>query len=249
MLYRVENANLERVDEFDDANLSFEVSTFSTLYMNPVEEALHFEQAPLTQLKPGEAIRALIAMQQTNTDSSAHDLSIHQRKCIFGREMSLKYFKDDPYSITGCLKECKLEQALRICGCVPPFYRSNDLRNVTHCDIQSLKCLKDEKVWNVRQCRHCELSCDFTTFSVENLERSKKQPARVDIRMMQWPVLSFRREVRFGFVDFLVAFGSILTLFLGFSLLSAIELLLHIIQLLVSKICPRSPKEQIPSAK
>lgn len=217
--------------------------------MNPVKESLHFEQFSMIKTKLGETSHALVAMQQTNTDRNAFDLSIHQRKCIFEEEVSMKYFKDEPYTITGCLKECKLEQALKICGCIPPFYRPSHLRNATHCDFQSLKCLKDEKVWKVDQCRHCELSCDYTTFSVENLKTNSlaadgnedidKTSTRVVIDLMQWPVLSFQREVRFGFVDFLVAFGSIMALFLSFSLLSAIELLLYIIRFLATKICPR----------
>lgn len=54
-----------------------------------------------------------------------------------------------------------------------------------------------------------------------------------------WPLVFFQREVRFGFVDFLVAFGSILALFLGFSLLSAIEILFYFIRFVASKFSPK----------
>lgn len=213
----------------------------------------------MIKTKPGETVHALIAMQQTNTNKNALDLSLHQRKCLFEEEVTMKYFADEPYTITGCLKECKLDQAMKICGCLPPFYWPSQLSNATYCDFQSLKCLKDEKVWKVDQCRQCELSCDYTTFSVENLKtaltgsnenasltKNNQKSAKVVIGLMQWPVLSFQREVRFGFVDFLVAFGSIMALFLSFSLLSAIELLLYVIRFLATKICP--PKEGVSKA-
>ena len=51
----------------------------------------------------------------------------------------------------------------------------------------------------------------------------------------------FERDIHFGFIDFLVAFGSILALFLSFSLLSAIEVLFFFIHLIATKFCPKKP--------
>jgi acid-sensing ion channel, other len=126
---------------------------------------LRFEQKPLIQINAAHEARAIISIEQTKTDKSVHDLSVHQRKCIFSNEISLNFFKDEPYTYTGCLKQCKLDQAIDMCGCIPPFYRSKQLANSTFCDLKSLKCLKDEKVFNIAKCDHCELACDFTTIS------------------------------------------------------------------------------------
>lgn len=141
------------------------------MYVNPIEESFHFEQRAIASSNLGELVDIVISMQETKTDDNARDLTIHQRKCFFEDEMLLKYFKDEPYTFSGCLKECKLERALQICGCLPPFYRPALLSNVTFCDVQVLKCLKDERIWDVTHCAHCELSCDFKTFSIEKLKK------------------------------------------------------------------------------
>lgn len=153
----------------DDVILSFELQTPAKIFLNPVAESLNFEQLPIVQAGLDMKFSAAVAMQQTMTDRDAKDLSINQRKCLFEDEAGMKYFTDEPYTISGCLKECKLDRALKFCGCVPPFYRPSNLRNSTFCDIESLKCLKDEKISDVSECPQCELACDFTIFSIEHL--------------------------------------------------------------------------------
>lgn len=45
----------------------------------------------------------------------------------------------------------------------------------------------------------------------------------VNIEFLTWPIIRYKREVLFGWVDLLVSFGGIAGLFLGFSLLSGVE--------------------------
>jgi acid-sensing ion channel, other len=47
---------------------------------------------------------------------------------------------------------------------------------------------------------------------------------RVNIQFLSWPIVRYQRDVLFGWVDLLVSFGGIAGLFLGFSLLSALEI-------------------------
>lgn len=44
---------------------------------------------------------------------------------------------------------------------------------------------------------------------------------------MSWPLTRYKREVLFGHVDLLVAVGTIAGLFLGFSLLSGLEIVYY----------------------
>ena len=203
-----------------------------------------------------------ISMQQTKNDRSVEDLSIDQRKCFFNDEVELKHIRNEPYTYPGCLRDCKINLALDFCGCLPPFHIPfND--SLTLCEIQDLKCLKDERITDLSRCKKCELSCDFITFTVENiiteyvlsncwiqfyspiylifnsLSKNSSNLTQINIAMKHWPLLTFHREVRFGFIDFLVAFGSIMTLFLSFSLLSAIEVLLYTLRFIAWKICPK----------
>ena len=44
------------------------------------------------------------------------------------------------------------------------------------------------------------------------------------ITLRNWPTALYKREMRFGYLDLLVSFGGIAGLFLGFSLIVAIEI-------------------------
>lgn len=56
---------------------------------------------------------------------------------------------------------------------------------------------------------------------------SKSLDTYVNVEFLTWPMISYKREVLFGWVDLLVSFGGIAGLFLGFSLLSGIEILYY----------------------
>lgn len=68
-------------------------------------------------------------MKETKTDGNARDLSLQQRKCIFANEMKLKYYKNEAYSYSGCMKECRIDKAMLLCGCIPPFYSDGTIKN------------------------------------------------------------------------------------------------------------------------
>lgn len=56
---------------------------------------------------------------------------------------------------------------------------------------------------------------------------NKKEDSRVNIEFLTWPIIRYKREVLFGWVDLLVSFGGIAGLFLGFSLLSGVEIIYY----------------------
>lgn len=155
------------VDEADEKKLTFELKVSSKLFMNSVEESLHSEQAPLWSMKLGTNFEVLIGMHKTEASPKVSDLKLHQRKCVLEKEITFRHMKGEPYSYSGCMNDCQIDLTLQVCGCLPPFHRTKSLKNTTICDVERLKCLKANKISDVNRCRHCELPCDFTTFSVE----------------------------------------------------------------------------------
>lgn len=147
--------------------LSFLLQVPTKIFINSVDEVLKYEQIPLAGTNIQFSDFVLVSMQSTKTDKSVRDLSMKQRKCIFANDVQLKYSKE-PYTYSGCLRECKIDRAIEFCGCLPPFYV---LSNFTACGLESLKCLKDERIWDVGKCEHCELACDFTVFSLEKVQK------------------------------------------------------------------------------
>lgn len=169
--YSVLNKNLLTVDEFDDLRLKFDLEVRSKIFINSAQEAMHYEQPLMTHTELHKSVYILISMQETESDDTIQTLSVNQRKCVYKDEKKLKYFNDELYSYSGCLKECKIDKSLEVCGCLPPFYRYPRFNNLTYCDFKSLKCLKDEKILKRCSDSDCELSCNYTTFTLENVQQ------------------------------------------------------------------------------
>ena len=165
------NTNILTVTEFESSELKFEVKVPTRLFLNSPEEFLHFEQEKVFQTQLSTTVHILLSMHNTVAQKPVKDLTIHQRKCIQGSEIKLKILKDHKYSYSVCSSDCKMELAQQVCGCLPPFHRIKSM-NSTFCNIESLKCLKDEKILDLDKCKHCELLCDFTTFQVEKIDET-----------------------------------------------------------------------------
>lgn len=61
-------------------------------------------------------------------------------------------------------------------------------------------------------------------FGSDNVTSAMNDDFYISIGFLTWPIIRYKREVLFGWVDLLVSFGGIAGLFLGFSLLSALEI-------------------------
>uniref|UniRef100_A0A1B0G173 Uncharacterized protein n=1 Tax=Glossina morsitans morsitans TaxID=37546 RepID=A0A1B0G173_GLOMM len=127
------------------------------------------------------------------------------------------------------MKECRMRNAIKLCKCLPPFYRPAS--DVKYCNVKELSCLEKYKqnITRNRDCRHCELGCSKTVYNIEKLMKSTENPSHygVLVEFLTWPIIRYKREVLFGWVDLLVSFGGIASLFLGFSLLSGVEIIYY----------------------
>lgn len=147
-------------------------------------------------------------------------ISYSQRKCIFPAEINLEYF-NDAYTFSGCMKECRIKKSIQFCQCIPPFY-SPPGKKAKHCGTDDFLCLirfKDN-ITDINSCK-CELCCLNTVYDIEKFSKilisdsSRQEDFRVNIEYLTWPIIRYKREVLFGWVDLLVSFGGIAGLFLG----------------------------------
>jgi acid-sensing ion channel, other len=58
-------------------------------------------------------------------------------------------------------------------------------------------------------------------------EANKETELLINIEFLTWPIIQYKREVLFGWVDLMVSLGGIAGLFLGFSLLSGVEIIYY----------------------
>ncbi|GLH02062.1 Pickpocket protein 11 [Gryllus bimaculatus] len=71
------------------------------------------------------------------TTAEARGLSVRQRRCRLRHESDLEL--GPVYSYNLCRMECRLKQSLRLCSCVPFFYRNRGKYPI--CDLDGMKCL------------------------------------------------------------------------------------------------------------
>ncbi|KAK4875187.1 hypothetical protein RN001_011609 [Aquatica leii] len=173
--------------------------------------------------------KVAFSMKQTYTTDDTRQLSVKQRHCIFEDEVKLKI--DHIYTYTACTRQCRMENSKKFCGCVPHFY--SEIDTFRHCKITELSCIADhiKDIESIDRCS-CHLGCFNTVYDVEKLivhstEDSDEVNRELEAEFVSWPMVRYKREVLFGWVDLLVSFGGIAGLFLGFSLLSGVELIYY----------------------
>lgn len=68
------------------------------------------------------------SIEIVTTKQFREDSFISQRGCRFHSESNLTHFK--VYSKLLCLSECRLDAAMKLCGCIPHFYPNNSKNNL-----------------------------------------------------------------------------------------------------------------------
>ncbi|KAL7738280.1 hypothetical protein ACLKA6_006611 [Drosophila palustris] len=185
----------------------------------------------------------LIALE-IYTNEEARAFTTKQRKCRFQYEAD--GMQTVPiYSFGLCLSECRMFFALRICGCVPHFYR-NLLRNgrrLPVCGLEGIACLVRIKreiislksdIYKIN-C-NCLGNCDDSNFFVQSYRsRVWFLGANLQWGIIDYPKMQLRRDVLFSFADVLVYIGGLVGFFLGCSALSFTEIIYYFTARLVRR--------------
>ncbi|XP_069675742.1 pickpocket protein 19-like [Periplaneta americana] len=225
---------LEYVHETDHKwSLTMEVDNGNEVLgtLNPVRVYIHStEDYPVIDVPPQHVWDQKIQKisfnpKQTYTTEGARQLTIKQRKCVYEDEIRL--VTSDIYTYRSCMIQCRMALARKLCKCVPFLYKKLD--GFKYCDLNGMQCLgKNEDKLKAASCP-CELGCSNTVYEVEKLVGDNNQNSlkELEVGFVSWPMVRYKREVLFGWVDLLVSFGGIAGLFLGFSLLSGVEIIYY----------------------
>lgn len=152
----------------------------------------------------------------TYTTPAIHHLTLHQRQC---------HYENEGMSLNNCELHCQFNKILKKCGCVPWFLA---LSQQEECSLSKYSCASLNYI-DILDC-NCLLPCDHTTYNGYKIMPTKEDSSKTlherktcTIALSRWPTARFRRKIRFGYLDLLVSFGGIASLFLGYSLLVNFE--------------------------
>ncbi|CAK1553645.1 unnamed protein product [Leptosia nina] len=207
---------------------SFRNDTTIDIYIHSTEEMAGLEQS-VQHSWDRRVEKVSFSVKHTYTTEDARQLSVRQRRCIFADEQKLE--TSNIYTYTACMRQCRMQRCRSYCSCVPHFYPPT--KGYRHCTVKELECIAKNvaAITDVNRC-NCELGCTHTVYEVEKLteiDASKASAATnsLETEFVSWPMVRYKREVLFGWVDLLVSFGGIAGLFLGFSLLSGVEIIYY----------------------
>nr|XP_014285382.2 pickpocket protein 28-like [Halyomorpha halys] len=167
------------------------------------------------------------------TDESLKKWTTKERGCYFQNERFLKFFLI--YTQHNCEMECKANLTLSICQCAP-FYFPRKL-NTSVCGSAKRQCI-EKSIANSGEASSCDClpSCSELQYEI----RVNKAPRNLSLDLTHHSNETFtvlkvvfqgnyfigiKRTVMFGFSDFVANVGGILGLFLGFSILSLLEII------------------------
>lgn len=95
-------------------SLTFTLGTDARAFIHSKDDITSLDFRPTIFWEKNTRIELLITMKQTYTTDDARQLTISQRKCIFSDEVKLTYFKDDMYTYSACMEECRLERSNKV---------------------------------------------------------------------------------------------------------------------------------------
>nr|CAD7267688.1 unnamed protein product [Timema shepardi] len=133
--------------------------------------------------------------------------------------------------ISGTFKHCDLKGLTCLAKHVGPLLSIvvSELLNTSTCtDLSNSSVNAYEYDIKLGGKCYCELGCSNTVYEVVKLLSTRRDVnAPLEVGFVSWPMVRYKREVLFGWVDLLVSFGGIAGLFLGFSLLSGVEIIYY----------------------
>ncbi|CAG9785122.1 unnamed protein product [Diatraea saccharalis] len=206
---------------------SYRNDTTIDIYIHSTEEVAGLEQSPQHSWDR-RVEKVSFSVKHTYTTEDARQLSIRQRRCIFANEQKLE--TSTIYTYSTCMRQCRMRRSRAYCKCVPHFYPPT--KGYRMCTVRELECIARyaDAITDVTRCA-CELGCTHSVYEVEKLSEIDSTKAlttnSLETEFVSWPMVRYKREVLFGWVDLLVSFGGIAGLFLGFSLLSGVELIYY----------------------
>ncbi|XP_055536311.1 sodium channel protein Nach isoform X2 [Wyeomyia smithii] len=187
-------------------------------FVNTEDEIASATDAIRTVMQPTKLAEIIIFVEQIVASPNLKHLSPARRKCVYRHESS-SIFKIHTPNL--CKIDCRIQNALKMCGCIPFFY---SIPNISKCNVEGMLCLYNHKQeWYHSAC-HCMEQCESTKFTMKSAKVTAFPQASRHISVeMVFPKRRIKRSVLFSLSDLVVSFGGAAALFLGCSFLSAVE--------------------------
>ncbi|XP_046391545.1 acid-sensing ion channel 4-B-like [Ischnura elegans] len=216
--------------------LDLEIKIPSRVHLHSAEEVPFLNSPEGTQALEGAQVVKRFAVREVRNEEDVEWVDAELRRCRFPWEVVETAY--DHYSYGGCVVHCRVRHQLQKCNCTPPLIPGAGPEST--CNMSGLLCLTKvigklavlKSEWNeARNGIYCPCfpSCDEIEIDTieEYATRTPGRTRHVRMIMDRLPSERFLRHVVRGKLDLVVALGGTCSLFVGASLLSAVELVYY----------------------
>ncbi|KAM7342772.1 nach isoform 2-T2 [Cochliomyia hominivorax] len=190
-----------------------------------------------------EEVFMTVRPTQTLCSNAAKELSFENRQCVFPYEKKLTFFR--AYAGANCDLNCRINSMLKYCGCYTFFFFRNKT-NDRVCSYKDIPCLvenfdsiigryKPDQCECFRACERIEYDIQVTSSPIELNAPTidefynglKKDYSVVHIYMSSYVFRRVRHDLLSNMVTLVSNLGSAFSLFVGMSMVSAVEILYY----------------------
>ncbi|KAF5270429.1 hypothetical protein FQR65_LT05617 [Abscondita terminalis] len=225
-------------------------------YVHSYIDVVHTTSNRPFHIGQSEELEINYLMEETSPSNTLRSLSPSQRKCRFDDEP----LTDDVsvYSPTICYISCRYRLVMQKCKCRPFFYH---FMKGKVCNITGMICISkyikelilDSSKFNC----YCPQPCHIVAYLPQAPKSATWTSGYFDQRLtFRWgllhPTTKYRRDILFSFEDLVVSLGGTLSLFLGISFISLVEIVFCLLNYL-ARFCrvkfSNTPKKKYPIYK
>ncbi|XP_072940724.1 sodium channel protein Nach-like [Epargyreus clarus] len=197
----------------------------------------------------GESLDIKVEPKVFQCEDDVRGVEPLRRECWFHDEVSLEH--TDRYSYETCKTECRMQNYLTYCGCIP--YKYPRETSIRICEFEDLPCLSNYRVYRIEGQRPCEPVClsecrdkkysitsDNMPFLRESVPanvtvgRNVSELAALQVYFAKSTSNCYKLTLLMDFNYFIATYGGIFSLSFGASMLTLFEIAYLLIAALVN---------------
>ncbi|XP_068626320.1 sodium channel protein Nach-like [Battus philenor] len=204
-------------------------------------------------INPSTEVLIALSPEQTYTTPGVKSFKPEERQCYYHDEIKIGDFLQ--YSFHNCMAYQKIEIIKKSCHCIPFYFPKRSKEQTRVCNFRDIECLENnilpasdlemrkellkEYVECLPECEHFDYPLEVALGNIANDVPLNGLPFYQNINLKNRSILNvffndlvstrYRRDVYLNWQNILASFGGLLSLMLGFTLISGIDLVLFFV--------------------
>ncbi|CAG5007217.1 unnamed protein product [Parnassius apollo] len=188
--------------------------------------------SPISLVSPSTEVMIGLSPERTYTTPGVKSFSPGERQCYYYDEVKLGEFRN--YSFHNCIVLQKVDIIKKACNCTPYFFRFKN--KATSEDLELRETIENLSYQCLPECEHFDYPLEVAVgnlatnlplnglsfFTGVNLENQSV----LNVFFNDLVSTRYRRDVYFNWQNLLAAFGGLLSLMLGFTLISGFDFMI-----------------------